>query len=662
MNRKALANVRKAADNNLVLLDEALVASHEFTQLVAELYADASGKFKSGKLITGRVVSKSSDGVLVNIDYKSDGLLANSEFSDFELEKIHVDDQIEVLIDQVEDVDGNVVLSYQKAKSLKAWDRLAELAAADEPVKGIVTHKVKGGLSVDVGIPAFLPGSQVDTARVNNFDQFIGEEVFCKIIKINKRRGNVIVSRRKYLESLRSEEKKSALEILTEGQVIEGVVKNITNYGAFVDVGGIDGLLHITDISWGRIGHPSEVLKVGDKINVKVLSFDKEHEKISLGMKQLASNPWDDIEGMYPVGAVLEGAISNIADYGLFVEVAKGVEGLVHISEVSWTERIHNLQKHFQIGNKIKVMVLAIDKEGGRMRMRLSIKRLDEDPWAVVFNKFTIGDVVEGAITNITDFGIFVQLHDGVDGLVHISDISWTDHVIHPSDRYKKADVLKVVILGIDKDNKRISLGIKQLDRDPWERIEEEFPIGKVVKGTVSKVTSFGAFIRFNSGVEGLVHISEITNKDVDSVEGLINVGSEYEFKVVRANKAERKLGLSLRAVTEPEETAKSSVRESSNRNQGGEHYGSSAAVKSDRSERPFERNNERSYDRGGDRSSNDRSSDRSSSDRSDRYDKRSNQDSGSRSNRSEQGSSSSSSMRGSLQQALEDHMRDDKK
>jgi len=653
MNRKALANIRRAADNNLVLLDEALVAGQEFVEQMAQLYSDASGKFKSGKLITGKVIAKTGDGVLVNIDYKSDGLISNHEFSDFELERIHVDDAVEVLIDQVEDEDGNVVLSYQKAKSLKAWDRLAEFAAADEPVRGIVTHKVKGGLSVDVGIPAFLPGSQVDTSRVNNFDQFIGEEVLCKIIKINKRRGNVIVSRRKYLEGLRSEEKRSALEILSEGQVIEGIVKNITNYGAFVDVGGIDGLLHITDISWGRIGHPSEVLKVGDKINVKVLSFDKEHEKISLGMKQLISNPWDDIESQYPVNSILEGVISNIADYGLFVEVAKGVEGLVHISEVSWTERIHNLHRHFQVGNKVKVMVLAIDKEGGRMRMRLSIKRLEEDPWRLVFDKFKIGDMVEGAITNITDFGIFVQLHDGVDGLVHISDISWTEHVVHPSDRYKKNDVLKVVILGIDKDNKRISLGIKQLDRDPWERIEEEFPVGKIVKGTVSKVTSFGAFVRFDTGVEGLVHISEISNKDLDSVEELVKVGAVHDFKVVRSNRSERKLGLSLRAVSEPEETAKAIAREGSNRSQGGDQQ--QGGFRSERPERSGgDRGGDRHFDRGGDRSG-DRGGDRH--DRG--GDRRPSFDGGNRSARTE---SSSGSLKGSLQQALEDHLRDDKK
>jgi small subunit ribosomal protein S1 len=471
-------------------------------------------------------------------------------------------DRNQVLLDQLEDENGCVVLSYQKAKSLKAWDKLAELAASDEPIKGVVTHKVKGGLSVDVGIPAFLPGSQVDIIRVNNFDQFVGQEITCRIIKINRKRGNVIVSRRRFLEDIRSEEKKQALDVIQEGQTIEGIVKNITNYGAFVDVGGVDGLLHITDMSWGRIGHPSELLKIGDKVKVKVISFNKEHEKISLGIKQLQENPWDNIEERYPLKAEVEGVVSNIADYGLFVEIEKGLEGLVHISEVSWTERIHNLNKHYNIGDKVKVMVLAIDREGGRMRMRLSIKRLEPDPWALVFEKFKVGDKIHGAITNITDFGVFVQLHEGVDGLVHISDISWTEHVTHPTERYKKGDAVDVVILGIDRDNKRISLGIKQLDRDPWDTLEEEYPVGRVVEGVVSKVTSFGAFVKFANGVEGLAHVSELSNHEIDNVEEFIKVNSTHSFKVVKSSKNDRKLGLSLRAVTEPEETAAAAKRE----------------------------------------------------------------------------------------------------
>ncbi len=559
MNRKAVVNIRRAADHSQVLLDEALVQSKEFAQEVSDLYSDLEGKFRVGTLVKGKVLSKSGDGVLVSIDYKSDGLISNQEFSEFELERIKPEGEIEVLLDRLEDENGMVILSYQKAKSLKAWDRLFELAEKEEPVKGIVTHKVKGGLSVDVGIPAFLPGSQVDIQRVNNFDSFVGQEVTCSILKINRRRGNVIVSRRKFLESLRAGEKVKALETLFEGQIIEGVVKNITNYGVFVDVGGIDGLLHITDMSWGRVGHPSELVKIGDTVSVKVISFDKEHEKISLGMKQLQGNPWDGIALNYPIGKRLKGSISSITDYGLFVEIDKGIEGLVHISEISWTERIHNLSKYYNVGDKIDVIVVAIDE--GNRRMSLSIKRLAEDPWKLVFDKFKVGDRITGAVNNVTDFGIFVQLQEGVDGLVHISDISWTEHISHPADKYKKADVVNVVVLAIDKDNKRISLGIKQLDRDPWERIEEDYPVGKIVEGVVSKITGFGAFIKFDSGIEGLVHISEFSNKEVSNPEEFLKVGDRREFKVVKSNQADRKLGLSLRAVAEPDETKRAVVR-----------------------------------------------------------------------------------------------------
>lgn len=536
------------------LLDENFVLSDTQRQELDSLYSDASDRFQVNNVIKGKVLAKDSNGVLVSINYKSDGLIPNHEFSDYELKRINPNEEIEVLLDRLEDEDGNVILSYQKAKSLKAWDKISELAAADEPVRGTVTHKVKGGLSVDIGIPAFLPGSQVDTQRVNNFDQFVGREIICKIIKVNKKRGNVIVSRRKYLEEQRVEDKKKALETISDNQVLQGTVKNITNYGVFVDVGGIDGLLHITDMSWGRIAHPSELVKIGDTITVKVISFDKKHEKISLGMKQLQSNPWENVEARYPLNSKIKGKISSITDYGLFVEVEKGVEGLVHISEISWTERIHNLGKHYNVGDEIDVVVVALDKEN--RRMSLSIKQLQEDPWKVVADKFHIGDKISGKINNITDFGLFVQLHDGVDGLVHISDISWTEHIVHPADKYKKGDVLEAVILAIDAANKRVSLGIKQLERDPWETIEKEFPVGSVVEGAVSKVTNFGAFVKFSNGLEGLVHISELSNSEVAKVEDILKIGQTEKFKVIKSSREERKLGLSLRAIREPEATA----------------------------------------------------------------------------------------------------------
>ncbi|MBU1007650.1 30S ribosomal protein S1 [Candidatus Dependentiae bacterium] len=544
-----IKNSNNIAVSSAEMLEEIYTLSDEMRSELTGLYDEIFNQFKLGKVISGRIVGKDNSGVLVDISYKSNGLIPAYEFSDYELRKLNIDDEIEVLLDRLEDESGNVVLSYQKAKSLRAWDQLLSLAEKDEPVRGVVIHKVKGGLSVDIGVPAFLPGSQVDMQRVTDFDQFVGQEIICKILKVNKKRGNVIVSRRRYLEDQRSEDKKKALETLAEDQVLQGIVKNITNYGVFVDVGGIDGLLHITDMSWRRISHPSELVRIGDTITVKVISFDKKHEKISLGMKQLEENPWEKVEERYKVGATLKGKISSITDYGLFVEVDRGVEGLVHISEVSWTERINNLSKHYAVGQEVEVAIVALDKNN--RRMSLSIKRLQEDPWKVVAERFKVGDTFSGPITNITDFGIFVQLYEGVDGLVHISDISWTEHIVHPADRYKKGDIVEVTILSIDPENKKISLGVKQLETDPWENIDAEYPIGKVVEGTVSKVTNFGAFVKLRSGIEGLVHVSELSDKEVEKVDEIVKVGQTMQFKVIKSNREERKLGLSLKALRE---------------------------------------------------------------------------------------------------------------
>ena len=516
---------------------------------LSEMYENLSSRFKVGKLITGRVIAKDNSCVTVSIDYKSDGLIPSHEFSNHELDRLAQNAEIEVLLDKLEDEQGAVILSYQKAKALRAWDNITKLAENDEPVRGMVTHKVKGGLNVDVGIPAFLPGSQIDTQRVTDFDQFVGQEVTCKIIKVNKKRGNIIISRRKYLEEQRSEDKKKALETISESQVLQGTVKNITSYGVFVDVGGIDGLLHITDMSWGRIAHPSELVKIGDTITVKVISFDKKHEKISLGMKQLAANPWEHVETKYALGSRVKGRISSITDYGLFIEVEKGIEGLVHISEISWTERINNLGKHFTVNSEVEAIVVALDKDN--RRMSLSVKQLREDPWKTVAEKFKIGQHIKGKISNITDFGLFVQLIEGVDGLVHISDLSWTDHVTHPSDRYKKGADVDAMILSIDADNRKVSLGIKQLEKDPWASVASEYTPGSMVEGTVSKVTNFGAFVKLGTGIEGLVHISELADREVEKVEDMLKVGQVASFRVIKVSPEERKLGLSLRPVRE---------------------------------------------------------------------------------------------------------------
>jgi small subunit ribosomal protein S1 len=558
-----MSRISKSAETsamaNFDLISEDIKISAEQIKELDDLFSGLE-KFKVGSIIDGTVLSATPDGILVDISYKSNSLVPNYEFNENEIKKIKAGSKIEVVIDRLEDEHGNVVLSHQKAKALKAWERIAELAKNDQPAVGTVTHKVKGGLSVDIGVPAFLPGSQVDIQRVTDFDHFVGQEIEAKILKINKKRGNVIISRRKYLEEQRAGDRVQALDTLSEGQVVEGIVKNITNYGAFVDIGGIDGLLHITDMSWGRIAHPSELVRIGDKITVKLLSFDKEREKISLGMKQLTENPWDKAEDAYAVGMKVKGRISSIADYGLFVEIKKGIEGLVHISEIVWTDRITNLSKHFRVGDEVEAIIVALDKDN--RRMSLSIKQLKEDPWKNVATRFKEGDKVTGVISNIADFGLFVQIAEGIDGLVHVSDISWTEHISHPGEKFKKGETIQAVILSIDQENRKISLSIAALDKDPWETIEQQFPVGSVVTGTISKLTNFGAFVKLANGIEGLVHNSELSNKEGEKAEDIVKVGTTGEFKVIKVNKEERKLGLSLKALQEPAQEAPAKKKE----------------------------------------------------------------------------------------------------
>lgn len=525
--------------------DDALQASEASRQDLAALYGEKTGNFQPGSILEGVVLKMSTDGVVVDINYKSDGLIPLYEFNEQELKKLHVGAPIKVIIDELENVHGTVTLSYEKAKAASAWDAIIKLYDANQPVEGVVTHKVKGGLNVDIGIPAFLPGSQVDAQRVNDFDQFVGQPITVYVIKLNQKRGNVIVSRRKFLNEQRSESRKQVLDTISEGQVLQGTVKNITNYGVFVDIGGVDGLLHITDMTWGRIAHPSEVLKIGDVITVKVLSFDKVNDKISLGMKQLSGNPWAELDAAIQVNSRIKGKISSITDYGLFVEAAKGVEGLVHISEISWTDRINDLHKHFKVGQEIEALVVSLDKEN--RRMSLSIKQLAKNPWDEIVEKFAIGQKITGKITNITDFGIFVQLIPGVDGLVHVSDLSWTEHIKHPSDIYKKGDEVTAVITDINKDKKKISLSIKKLEENPWTNIEQKYPVGSTVEGEVSKITDFGAFVKLASGIEGLVHISELSGEQVAKVEDIIKVGDKCEFRVIKVNPEEHRIGLSLK-------------------------------------------------------------------------------------------------------------------
>ena len=507
------------------------------------LYKGAVETFQLGKLITGTIIAIEDSGVLVDIKYKSRGLVPRYEFGEYELKKLQPGDDIEVILDQLEDADGRIVLSYEKAKEMRAWDAVTKLFEDGAPAEGIVTHKVKGGLNVDIGIPAFLPGSQIDLQRVTDFDQYVGQTIKACILKLNKKRGNVIISRRKYLHDQRSEDRKKILETLTEGQIIQGIVKNITNYGVFIDIGGVDGLLHITDMTWGRVAHPSEMVRIGDTIGVKVLSFDKNNEKISLGLKQLQTNPWDQISPDIAVGNKTKGRISSITDYGLFIEVAPEVEGLVHISEISWTDRITDLNRLYKVGQEIEVLVVSLDKEN--RRMSLSVKQLGKNPWETVNEQFKPGQTIKGKISNITDFGIFVQLLPGIDGLVHISDLSWTEHIEHPSDRYKPGQEVEAAILGIDKDSKKISLGIKQLTIDPWEKVAEQYPVASIVDGEISKITNFGAFVRLPNNIEGLMHNTVLSQEQNKKAEEFFTVGQKAQFRIVNINKEERKLALS---------------------------------------------------------------------------------------------------------------------
>lgn len=542
---KERLKAQQFSSSEIIWQDEQFQLPEEQVKELSELYTSTLNQFKPGSIIKGRIVKTSADGVLVDINYKSDGLIPMYEFSEHELKRLTPGSEIEVILDELENIDGNVILSYEKAKAMKAWDAIMKLYETQSPVEGVVTHKVKGGLSVDIGIPAFLPGSQVDVQRVTDFDQFVGQPITASIIKVNQKRGNVIISRRKYLQEQRVESRKKILDTIVEGSVIQGTVKNITNYGVFIDIGGVDGLLHITDMTWGRISHPSELVNIGDVVTVKVLSFDKNNEKISLGLKQLSDNPWQAMSDKIQVGAQVKGVISSITDYGLFVEVEKGVEGLVHISEISWTDRITDLHKHYRVGQEIEAIVISLDKE--HRRMSLSIKQLEKNPWDMIEEQFTQGQRIKGKISNITDFGVFVQLLPGVDGLVHISDISWTEHIEHPQDIFKKGDEIEAVILSINKQNKKISLGIKQLTPNPWEEIERSYPVGSLVEGEISRVTNFGAFVKLPTGIEGLIHASELTGNGAQKPEDVVKVGDKVQVKVIKVSQDEHKIGLTLR-------------------------------------------------------------------------------------------------------------------
>ncbi len=534
-------------ENEMEAMDE---FEESFEELLKD-YEQGGFELKRNDVVEGTVVQVNPDSVVVDVGYKSEGVIPIREFADENgAINVKVGDVYDVLFGGGESDSGLIMLSKEKADRQKIWNSLEEGAV----VEGRIVSRIKGGLSVDIGVNAFLPGSQVDLRPVRNLDKVIGQSFEFKIIKLNKRRGNIVLSRRVLLETERESQRGETLKTLEEGQVAEGIVKNLTDYGAFIDLGGIDGLLHITDMSWGRVKHPSDILAVGDKINVKVLKFDKDKERVSLGLKQIAPDPWLDVEAKYPIGGKVTGKVVSLTDYGAFIELEEGVEGLIHVSEMSWTKRVKHPNKVLAIGDDVESVVLALDTEN--RRISLGLKQVEPNPWDIIGEKFPIGTIIEGQVKNITDFGIFVGVDEGIDGLVHISDLSWTKRIKHPSEVYKKGDLVKAVVLNIDRENERFSLGLKQLNSDPWETVPTRYARGTIVRGNVTSVTDFGIFIELEEGIEGLIHVSELSKEKIDNPKEFAQVGSDLEAAVLQVDTVERKIALSIKNLDEQKEKA----------------------------------------------------------------------------------------------------------
>lgn len=519
------------------------------------LFEESMRSVKPGGVVKGRVVGITATHVMIDVGYKSEGQIPLQEFLDRDGKvQVKVGDDVDVFFDssEGEDENGDIILSRERAENIKIWEEIEKAYREGTGVEGVILSKVKGGFHVDMGVPGFLPGSHVDVRPTRNLDKFVGKRDKFAILKYNRPRGNVVVSRRVLLEKERELLKKEILKVLEEGVILEGTVKNITSYGAFVDLGGIDGILHISDMSWGRINHPSELVKVGDHVKVAVLKFDAERERISLGMKQITPDPWTSVRESYSVGARISGKVLSLMDYGAFVELEKGIEGLIHISEMSWTTKISHPSKIVQVGETVEVMVLNVDPN--HRRISLGLKQALPNPWEQVKEKYPLGSVINGPVRNVTDFGIFVGVEEGIDGLVHVSDLHWTKKIKHPSELYKKGDVVDAKVLGVDVQNERFSLGIKQLATDPWKLIAERYPVGSKVKGEVTSVPDFGVFVRLEEGVEGLIHVSQLSTERVDKPSALFKVGDPVDAEVINVDPHERKIGLSIRALKKTEE------------------------------------------------------------------------------------------------------------
>lgn len=515
-----------------------------------ELYEQSLQNVQLGAVVTGKVVQINADTVMVDVGWKTEGYIPTRELRDLRGDvNVSVGDELEVLVDR-RDSDGNLVLSRDKAAKIKIWDDVKNACEQHTPIKGTVIARVKGGLSVEIGIPAFLPGSQVDIRPVRDLDKFVGQTMMFNVLKYDRKRNNVVLSRKSILEVEREAEKIETLERLQTGAIVEGIIKNITDYGVFIDLGGIDGLLHVTDISWGRIARPADNFSRGDTIRVKVLSFDREKERVALGLKQLIDNPWETIEARFPAGAVVSGKVVNIADYGVFIELEPGVEGLIHISEMFWTREMKHPSKVLKVGEQIRVMVLEMNASA--KRISLGLKQTTQNPWEAVKNKYPEGTIIKGVIRNITNFGIFVGIEDGIDGLIHMSDISWRQRVKHPAELFKKGQEIEAMVLNVDVANEKFSLGIKQFEKNPWDGLEQTYPVGTVVRGKVTNITEFGIFIELEDGVEGLVHISELSQKRVKAAADLFVVGDIVSAVIKNIDVKNKKIRLSIKELEAP--------------------------------------------------------------------------------------------------------------
>ncbi len=510
-------------------------------------------RFAAGEIVKGHVIEVRPKEVLVDIGYKSEGVIAGNEFDD--IKTVKVGDEIDVLIEKLEDKEGMVVLSREKAEFKKNWERILTICNEGGVINGKVKAVVKGGLLVNIGVEAFLPASQIDITTPKNLQQYVGNNYDFKVVKINQERQNIVLSRRELIEQERTERRQKLLGEMTPGDIRKGTVKNITDFGAFIDLNGIDGLLHITDMSWGRIGHPSEVLKVGQDIDVVVLDINREKERVSLGLKQKMANPWDQIETKFPIGAKVKGKVVNLVPYGAFVELEPGVEGLVHVTELSWTKRIAKPSDVLKQDQEIEAVVLGINRE--EQKISLGVRQLETNPWDKAQEKYPPGTRVKGKIRNLTSYGAFIELEEGLDGMIHVSDISWTRKINHPSEVFKKGDEVEAQVLEVDKSNQRIAVGVKQLSTDPWANIDQLYKVGDLVTGNVTKLASFGAFVGLQHDIDGLVHISQISEERVDKIKNVLKVGQEVTARVIKIDKADRRIGLSVKAANYSQEQLK---------------------------------------------------------------------------------------------------------